>query len=169
MTYVELGLMRRRSGARENIERLFQAAFDQGTERPDRRTLFGWKPVAEWYAEPASARDMWRPAVALAIEAAHPGPAAEPVVRVRQLPGMLRIDVHLPFLVRSSVRVEVRDNVLTLRGEQAVPGRQGVMDADMPPRRRFQRVFPLPAAAAPGSVRARFSGPEAVRIEVRAA
>lgn len=168
MTHVQMSLLRYRHGAEENIERLFQAAFTPGPVRPDQVTLFGWKPVTDWYNEPASIPDMWRHATAVQMAASEAVPEVEPEVRLRRLADRLRIDVRLPFLIRASVRVEVRDNVLTLRGEQAVPGEQGVMDSRVPPRRPFQRVFPLPRDAANGSVKARFHGEETVRIEVTA-
>lgn len=127
-------------------------------------TALGWNALSHDVALPESSATAWLPLSQMDWRKdRRSGQVAAPQVDVTEIPSGLLIELRLPRLVKDSVYVGVRDNILTVTGEQAVPP---PVDADIASSgRRFQRNFPLPPAPEPHHVKA-FCHGEVLRIFV---
>ncbi|MFH1985618.1 MAG: Hsp20/alpha crystallin family protein [Pseudomonadota bacterium] len=137
-------LMTQKGRIDERIDELFDTAFiHRDMAAYDNMTVLGWNaldhdvPLPENPATPwlAASRVDW-------VRDRQPEQVAAPKIEVTQVPSGLLIELRLPRLVRESVYIGVRDNILTVTGEQAVPA--PIEAAFGQSGRRFQRNFPLP-------------------------
>lgn len=84
--------------------------------------------------------------------------AWQPAVDIYECENGMILQADLPGVARDDVTVELRDNILTLRGERRI---EKAPATNQYYRRErcfgpFQRIFTLPAAVHPDKIRARF-------------
>ena len=146
-TMVNWRMMTKAAPVGARIDQLFDTVFNRGDlVAYEHMTAMGWKAIDHQVALPDNPAAPWLAAsrVAAITEPARPEVAA-PRVDVTEIPSGLLIEIRLPRLVRESVYIGVRDNILTVTGEQALPTPAGA--AFDQGGRRFQRNFPLPPAS----------------------
>lgn len=149
----------------ERIDQLFDTAFNRGDITAyENMTTMGWNALdhdvtfTESSATPwlSVSRIEWRKERQLDQFAA-------PQVDITRIPSGRLIELRLPRLIRESIYIGVRDNILTVTGEQAIAAHS---DATFDQSgRRFHRNFALPPAPARHRVNAYCHG-EVLRIIV---
>lgn len=162
---VNWNMMTQPVGVSARIDELFDTVFTRGDMTSfAKMTVMGWNaldhetPLARNPATPwlVTSKTKWR-------KRATREDAAAPKVDVTEVPSGLLIVLRLPRLVRDSVYIGVRDNILTVTGEQAVPpAAESTFGQN---NRRFQRNFSLPPAPTPHDIKAYCHG-EVLRIIV---
>ena len=164
-TMVNWLMMTQKGRTDKRIDQLFDMAFNhRDMVAHDNKTVLGRKALDQDVPLPQSPATPWLISKRMdRLKNLRPDRVAAPHAEVTQIPSGLLIELRLPRLVRESVNIGVRDNILTVTGEQAVPT---VIDAEGGPGpQRFQRNFSLPSAADQHKINAFCQG-EVLRIIV---
>lgn len=164
-TRVNWRMMTQKGRIDDRIDQLFDTAFSRGgIAAYENMTIMGWNALDYDIALTESAATPWLSVNRMQWrKERRVDQFAEPQVAITQIPSGLLIELRLPRLIRESLYIGVRDNILTVTGEQAVATHaDNTFDHG---ERRFQRNFALPPAPARHRVNAYCHG-EIIRIIV---
>ena len=167
MTRVKWDMLKIRQGYQKNVEKLFDEVFTNPSFSYRKNTMYGWMPLDEMFNDtPISMA--WGPGADLGFKTQGNPYRIEPDIFVHEDRTELIIDIHLPDLIRDSLYIEVRDNILSVRGKQYITDDSYSRDFGFNEFRfrEFHKFFPLPVSTRPDLISAQFKG-SAIRIRVR--
>lgn len=160
MTQTRWDILKDHTVIQKNIDRLFDEAFGNSQRSYKDRTLLGWIPVDERYADENSVEMGWRVTDALHFNKSSDPYNIDPEIKIYQTGSQLIIEITLPELIKETLHIDVNDTILTLRGEQniSVSHTEGRYFPGVSPRRLFRKFFTLPTAPHRGQVTAKVKG-----------
>jgi len=158
MTYKAIRLQRR-GHAPITIDKLFEAAFGSRRENYPRKSLMGWRPLAQ-DPETSIPDTGSEPALPEKDESlAHSSPG----VKLYETDSLIVVEVELPPIVEDSLFIEISGDLLIIRGRQLTDTPGG--EAGRHRAKLVHRYVQLPIIAEPGKVRARLQG-NTVRVTI---
>lgn len=167
MSQVKWNILTTAGNVEENVEKLFQEAFNSETAYYDQLMLFGWKPIEDLYKKSDLTLLGWKYHEGIELEANRPVPTNEPNIDIYTASDHLVITIELPRLKEDSLRLEISGNILIVRCEHYAfePQQNETTIEQENSLIQFKRSFRLPRVARPGEVRARLHG-DIVRIAI---
>lgn len=167
MSQVKWNILTTAGNLEENVDKLFQEAFDSEEAYYNQLMLFGWKPLEDLYKKADITLLGWKYHDGIELEATRLVPINEPNIDIFTANDHLVITIELPRLKEDSLRLEISGNVLIVSCEHYARDLQnnGTKIKQKNNLLQFKRSFRLPRVARPGEVRARLHG-DVVRIAI---
>ena len=167
MSQVNWNILTAVGNVRENVEKLFNEAFDNEKAYYNQLMLFGWKPIEDLYKRSDITLLGWKHPKGIELEANRLLHSHEPNIDIYTGSDHLVITIEFPRLKEDSLRLEISGNILIVRCEHyAFESENNATNLEQKNNLlKFKRSFRLPRVARPGEVRARLLG-DVVRIAI---
>ena len=168
MTNVKWNILKTSRGYQKNVEKLFEEVFTNPRFSYRKKTMFGWMPIDEMFEDSLPVSMAWGQEADLGFKTRGNPFQMEPDIFICENRTELIIDIRLPDLIRDSLYIEVRDNILSVKGKQYISDDREARDFGFSEirLRSFHKFFPLPVRTRPDLISAGVKG-DAIRIRIR--
>ncbi len=156
------------NNSKDKIDRLFFEAFLKSEQHYNSVTLCGWKPIDEVYQNKDTGGSGWESINGFGLKAGLSTHETEPTVKIFETSISTVIELDLPELIKESIRIDVRDQILMLSGHQrsSTEKLNGEFSIRNDYYKTFQKYITLPGTIKPGQISAKFNS-DGIKIIIK--